>query len=104
MINHLSGIRLFLSSGVNDMSGRSLKKVGKVTHYFTRIEVAVIELTDTLSAGDKILFQGSTTDFEQTVTSMQIEHQNVAAAKRGQSIGMKVEQRVREGDVVYKVT
>jgi F0F1-type ATP synthase beta subunit len=104
MINHLSGIRLFLDNRVDDMSGRSLKKVGNVTHYFTRIGVAVIELTDALSAGDKILFQGSTTDFEQTVASMQIEHQNIATAKGGQSVGMKVEQRVREGDVVYKVT
>jgi len=85
------------------MSERKLKEVGRVTHYFTKIEVAVIELKDTLSVGDKILIQGSTTSFEQTVESMQIEHKNVTTAKAGQSIGMKVKQRVRELDKVYKV-
>jgi translation elongation factor EF-1alpha len=86
------------------MSERELKKVGNVTHYFSRIDVAVVELTDTLSVGDKILLQGSTTDFEQTVASMQIEHENITTAKGGQSIGLKVEKRVREGDTVYKIT
>ncbi len=85
------------------MSKRELKEVGRVTHYFTKIGVAVIKLTDTLSVGDRILFQGSTTDFEQTVNSMQIEHENVSSAKRGQSIGLKVDQRVREEDRVYKI-
>jgi len=74
-----------------------------VTHYFTKIGVAVIELTDKLSVGDRILVQGSTTDFEQAVASMQIEHKNVPSALRGQSIGLRVEQRVREGDKVYRI-
>lgn len=86
------------------MSERSLKEIGKISHYFTKIGVAVIELTGPLSVGDKILFQGSTTDFEQTVSSMQIEHTNIAKAQAGQSIGLKVANRVREGDAVYKVT
>ncbi len=86
------------------MSERELKKVGSVTHYFTKIDVAVVELSDTLSVGDKILLQGSTTDFEQTVASMQIEHENITTAKGGQSIGLKVEKRVREGDTVYKIS
>jgi len=85
------------------MSERELKEVGKVTHYFTRISVAVVELTDTLSVGDKILIKGATTNFEQTVESMQIEHENVNVAHSGQSIGLKVNQRVREGDRVYKI-
>ncbi len=80
-----------------------MKEVGKVTHYFTRISVAVVELTDTLSVGDKILIKGATTNFEQTVESMQIEHENVNVAHSGQSIGLKVNQRVREGDRVYKI-
>ena len=86
------------------MSSKSLKKVGKVAHYFVRIGVAVIDLTYELSVGDKIMFQGSTTDFEQTVASMQVEHENITTAKGGQSVGLKVEERVREGDIVYKVT
>jgi len=86
------------------MSERSLKEIGKVSHYFTNIGVAVIELTEPLLVGDKILFQGSTTNFEQIVSSMQIEHKNITAAKAGQSIGLKVVNRVREADVVYKIT
>ena len=85
------------------MSERQLRKVGKVSHFFTNIGVAVIELSGTMTVGDKILFQGSTTNFEQTVTSMQIEHKSVPTAQAGQSIGLKVTGRVREGDVVYKV-
>jgi putative protease len=85
------------------MSERELRKVGKVTHYFTKIGVAVIELTDKLSVGDRIVIQGSTTGLEQAVSSMQIEHKNVPSAQAGQSIGLKVERRVREEDRVYKV-
>lgn len=85
------------------MSEPELKEVGKVTHYFTKIGVAVISLTDTLSVGDRILIRGTTTNFEQTVESMQIEHKNVNVAYSGQSVGLKVSQRVREGDKVYKM-
>jgi len=80
-----------------------LKEIGKVTHFFSKINVAVIELKATLSVGDRIRVQGPTTDFEQTVDSMQIEHENVKTAKAGQSIGLKVKERVREKDTVYKV-
>jgi putative protease len=79
------------------------KLVGKVTHYFTKIEVGVIELSDELKVGDRISIEGATTNFQQTVDSMQIEHENVEKAGPGQSIGLKVDQRVREGDLVYKV-
>ena len=77
--------------------------VGKVTHYFTKIGVAVVELLDTLKTGDKISIEGATTNFEQKVESMQIEHKPVEEAKKGDSIGLKVEDRVREGDLVYRV-
>ena len=79
------------------------KRVGKVTHYFTKIGVAVIELEDTLKVGDKIRIKGATTDFVQTVDSMQIEHQQVEEAGAGQSIGLKVADKVREGDEVFLV-
>ncbi len=85
------------------MSEGELKEVGVVTHYFTRISVAVVELKDTLSVGDRILIQGHTTNFEQTVESMQIEHKNITTATAGQKIGLKVKERVREGDRVYKI-
>jgi len=79
-----------------------LQEVGKVTHFFTKISVAVIELKAQISVGDRILFQGPTTNLEQTVESMEIEHQKVTRAEAGQSIGLKVDGRVRENDTVYK--
>jgi len=85
------------------MSERKLEEVGEVTHYFSRIGVAVVELKAPLSVGDRILVQGSTTDFEQTVDSMQIEHKNVQKAAKGQSIGLKMRERVRERDRVFRV-
>ena len=80
-----------------------LKEVGKISHYFTKIEVAVIDLTAPLSVGDRITIKGATTDFEQTVESMEIEHENVETAKAGDSIGLKIRERVRESDMVYKI-
>ncbi len=80
------------------------EKIGDVAHYFTDIEVAIIDLVDDLKLGDKIRVVGATTDFEQDVTSMQIEHEEVAKAGSGDSIGLKVKKRVREGDEVYKIT
>ena len=79
------------------------KQVGKVSHYFSKISVAVIELSDTLKTGDKIRIKGHETDFYEKVESMQIDHVNVKEAKKGQSIGMKVADKVREGDIVYKL-
>ena len=79
-----------------------LREVGRVSHFFTRINVAIIEVTDTISVGDQIFIKGPTTDLEQTVDSMEIEHAKVQQAEAGQSIGMKVNTRVRQKDVVYK--
>ena len=84
------------------MSEENVVEVGHVSHFFTRINVAVVELSAALAVGDTILIKGPTTDFEQVVESMQIEHENIQKAEAGQSIGLKVEQRVREGDMVYK--
>lgn len=84
------------------MGEEELIEVGRITHFFSKINVAVIELKAALSVGDTIAIKGPTTDFEQHVDSMQIEHQNVQRAEPGQSIGLKVMQRVRETDVVYK--
>ncbi len=79
------------------------KLVGEVTHFFTNINVAVIKLKDALKEGENILIEGATTNLEQEAKSMQIEHKGVKAAKKGQSIGLKVRDRVREGDKVYRV-
>jgi len=79
------------------------KEIGKVTHYFSKIGVCVVKLSGKLAVGDTIHVKGATTDFQQKVDSMQIEHEKVEEAKKGQSIGLKVDEPVREHDAVYKV-
>ena len=79
------------------------REVGAVTHYYTKIGVTVIELTDTLKVGDKIHIKGATSDFTQKVDSMQIEHKEVKEAKKGDSIGLKVKEHTREHDKVFVV-
>lgn len=79
------------------------KLVGEITHYFTNLEVGIIELKDKLEVGDKISIEGSTTDFKQEVESMEIDREKVEEAGEGDSIGIKVRERVREGDKVFKV-
>ena len=79
------------------------KLVGKISHYFSKIGVGVIELSDELKAGDRISIEGATTNVQQTVRTMQIEHAEVQSAGARDAIGMKVDQRVREGDLVYKL-
>ncbi|MCD6299763.1 MAG: translation elongation factor-like protein [Dehalococcoidales bacterium] len=78
--------------------------IGKVSDFFARPVVAGIELTATLKVGDTIHIKGHTTDLEFTVDSMQINNVNVNEAKAGDAIGIKVSDRVRRGDTVYKVT
>jgi len=80
------------------------KLIGKVTHYFSKIGVAVIELSDTLKEGDTIhIVGGEDTDFTQSVESMEVEHKKINEAKKGDLVGLKVKQKVREGYKVYKV-
>lgn len=78
--------------------------VGKITHMFTKINVAVVKLSDKLQVGDRIRVNGKGIDFEQQVSSMQIEHQNIEKAEAGQEIGLKLEQPAKEGCEIYKIT
>ncbi len=78
--------------------------IGKVSDFFAHPVVAGIELTGTLKVGDTIHIKGHTSDMELAVNSMQIDNVNVNEAKAGDSIGIKVSERVRRGDIVYKVT
>ena len=80
------------------------KEIGKVSDFFAHPVVAGIELTGTLKVGDTIHIKGHTTDMEFTVNSMQINNADVNEAKAGDAIGVKVSERVRRGDTVYKVT
>lgn len=79
------------------------EKVGRITHFYSKPSVAVIELSATLNKGDKIVIKGSTTSIEQNVDSIEIEHKQIPSAQAGQSIGMKVLGRVRESDIVYRI-
>jgi putative protease len=76
---------------------------GRVTHYYKAIGVAAVEVTDFLEVGNTIHIKGHTTDFEQKIESMQIEHRPVERAEKGQTVGLKVKDYVREHDLVYRV-
>lgn len=80
------------------------EKIGRVEHYFTDIGVAVISLNETLEVGDKLNFKGATTDFTQEVESMEVDHEKVKKGEPGQEVGLKVENRVREGDNVLRIS
>jgi translation elongation factor EF-1alpha len=77
------------------------KEIGKVTHFFDKIGVAVITVSAGLKVGDTIVIAGHNQEFEQSVTSMQVEHESVEKAKKGDEVGLKVDQAVKEGDRVY---
>jgi translation elongation factor EF-1alpha len=80
------------------------KLIGKVTHFFSKISVAGIELSDTLKVGDRISIEGATTAFEENIESMQIDQKNVEVANAGDIIGIKVKDKTRVGDNVFLVT
>jgi len=80
-----------------------MEPIGEVTHYYKDIQVAVVKLKDSLSKGEKIKIKGHTTDLEQTVESMQKDHNAIEVANSGDEIGLKVKDRVREQDKVFKV-
>lgn len=77
--------------------------IGQVTHYYSKIGVAILQLEKPLQAGERIAVIGSTTDTEQVVKSMQVDHQNIDSAKSGDLVGLKITDKVREGDTVYKL-
>ena len=81
------------------------KEIGKISHYFSKIGVCVVEITNgNLKVGEKIRIKGATSDVMMVVDSMQVDHRNVDEANKGDSIGMKVSDKVREQDIVYKIT
>ena len=77
--------------------------IGQVTHYYGKIGVAILELEAPLSVGDTIAIVGATSDLEQEVKSMQVEHHNIEQAAAGDLVGLKVKDKVREGDAVFKL-
>ena len=79
------------------------KRVGKVTHYFDHLNVAVVALTEGIRVGETLHFLGHSTDFKQQVTSLQIEHKAVETAKPGEDVAMKVDQRVHPNDAIFRI-
>jgi translation elongation factor EF-1alpha len=79
-------------------------QIGQITHYFDHLNVAAVTLTEPLRVGDTIHILGHSTDFQQNVTSLQIEHQSVSEAKPGDDVGLKVIQKVHAHDKVFKLT
>lgn len=79
------------------------KLIGKVTHYFDRVGVAIIDLLEPLNVGDTIRIVGGEVDFTQEVESMEVEHEKIKSAKKGDSIGIKVNEKAKDGYQVYKL-
>lgn len=77
--------------------------VGKISHYYSQIGVGIVKMENSLKVGDKIKIKGHSTEFDQTVDSIQIDHKEVETAAKGDIIGMKVNDKVREGDEIYIV-
>lgn len=77
--------------------------IGRVTHFYGKISVAVLSLKDTIRLGDTVHFLGRSTDFQQEVSSLQIEHQAISEAKPGQEVALKVDYPVRRSDAIFKV-
>ena len=80
------------------------QEIGKVTHYYSHLNVAVLELTNSLKVGDLIHVQGHSTDIMQTVTSMEIDHHRVTWVKPGDNVALKVIEPVHPHDVIYRIT
>ena len=84
------------------LAAKKIPVIGTVTHYFPHVRAAVIKIKTPLSVGDSVKIKGHTTDFIQKVTSMQIDHVPIDSAKKGDEIGLLVDSRVRQHDIVYK--
>ena len=78
------------------------EEIGKVTHFFKNIDVAIVKAKKPIAKGDELHFKGATTDFTQKVGSMQVDHKEIEKAKKGDEFGTKVDDRVRQGDTVFR--
>ncbi|MGC8775883.1 MAG: translation elongation factor-like protein [Minisyncoccia bacterium] len=77
--------------------------IGEVTHYYSKINVAIVKFYKTVPIGTKIKFKGSTTNFDQVISSIQFDHKELSEALKNQEVGIKVNEKVREGDKVFEV-
>ena len=79
------------------------KVIGEVTHYYSHLEVAIVKFNRKVKVGDTVRFKGHTSDFTETISHMQYDHKDIEEAKPGQEVGIKVSEKVRQGDKVYEV-
>lgn len=79
------------------------KVIGAVTHYYSSIGVAIVKFSKAAKVGEEVHFKGATTDFVESIGSMQYDHKDISSAKKGQEVGIKVKNKVREGDEVLEV-
>ena len=77
------------------------KKIGIITHFFDKISVGIIKLDGKLKVGDKVRIEGGKTSFEQEISEIQLEHESIQEGKKGQEVGIKVSEKVREGNKVF---
>ena len=78
------------------------EQIGKIIHYYDKIGVAVVQLEGNLKVGDTIHVKGKVSDFEQAIESLQLDHKNVDSAKKGEEVAVKLNERAKEGDIVYR--
>jgi len=83
------------------MASKEPKPIGVVTHFYGNLEVAIVKFSKSVAVGTIVRFKGATTDFAQTIDSMQFDHKAIETAKKGQQVGIKVKDKVHEGNEVY---
>ena len=93
--------KLLKALGLAKKVARTDKPVGEVTHYYSNLGVAIVKFHQDMPAGKNVTFQGATTDFSQDLTSMELDHKSATSAPQGREVGIKVKEKVREGDRVY---
>ncbi len=79
------------------------KPIGEVTHFYGNLGVAIVKFNKNVDVGVRVQFKGATTDFDEAIKSMQFDHKSIQSAKKGQEVGIKVGNKVREGDQVFAV-
>ena len=93
--------KLLRALGFSKKVSRTDKPIGEVTHYYGGLQVAIVKFNQDMPAGKNVTFQGATSDFSQDLSSMELDHKSVQVAPKGKEVGLKVKDKVREGDKVY---
>lgn len=87
--------------GLFSRKAKESEPIGTVTHFYSSLSVAIVKFSTAVDVGTNLRYKGATTDFTEVVRSMQYDHKDITRAKKGQEVGIKVKEKVREGDRVY---